>query len=205
MKVFLMRVSTLVPKGGGKYELGWKSSRGSVNAAKIADSTPHFAEMASPGSSFEGIWSEKTSSDRTKLFQASNRYAAKVLAHHKTYAELTGLSQLHSTLSQLEQKTAEAASHPESCVLSIGWGGGLIGKSAYLETEDESYRKILRQSPIYQRAIQTGLPFPKTRRVIFEGNQPASLPGLFCSKSLKNSFSAQVFACYYRRVSIREG
>jgi hypothetical protein len=31
--------------------------------------------------------------------------------------------------------------------------------------------------PIYQRAIQTGMPFPKTRRVVFEGNQPSSLPG----------------------------
>ena len=31
--------------------------------------------------------------------------------------------------------------------------------------------------PLYQRAIQTGMPFPKTRRVIFEDNQPASLPG----------------------------
>jgi hypothetical protein len=52
-----------------------------------------------------------------------------------------------------------------------------LGKSSYLETQDESYRKILRQVPFYQRAIQTGLPFPKTRRVVFEGNQPAALPG----------------------------
>jgi CRISPR-associated protein Csm5 len=52
-----------------------------------------------------------------------------------------------------------------------------LGKSSYLETQDESYRKILRQVPFYQRAIQTGLPFPKTRRVVFEGNQPATLPG----------------------------
>jgi len=53
----------------------------------------------------------------------------------------------------------------------------LLGKSAYLNTDDESYRKILRQIPLYSRAIQTGMPFPKTRRVIFEGSQPASLPG----------------------------
>ena len=38
-------------------------------------------------------------------------------------------------------------------------------------------RKILRSMPLYQRAIQTGMPFPKPRRVVFEGNQPASLPG----------------------------
>ena len=62
-------------------------------------------------------------------------------------------------------------------MLAIGWGGGLLGKSAWLNTGDDAYRKILRQMPLYHRAIQTGLPFPKTRRIVFEGNQPASLPG----------------------------
>jgi CRISPR-associated protein Csm5 len=133
--------------------------------------------MASEGTLFEGLWSNKTPSDRQKLFQSCNRYAAKLLSHHKAYAELAGLSQLQATLVDLEKKAAEAAGRSDACVLSIGWGGGLIGKSAYLETNDESYRKILRQTSYYQRAIQTGLPFPKTRRVIFQGNQPASLPG----------------------------
>jgi hypothetical protein len=30
---------------------------------------------------------------------------------------------------------------------------------------------------LYARAIQSGLPFPTTRRIVFLGNQPASLPG----------------------------
>jgi CRISPR-associated protein Csm5 len=30
---------------------------------------------------------------------------------------------------------------------------------------------------LYSRAIQTGLPFPKTRRVVFLENRPATLPG----------------------------
>jgi hypothetical protein len=67
--------------------------------------------------------------------------------------------------------------------LSIGWGGGLLGKSAYLNTGDDSYRKIVRQSPLLGRAVQTGMPFPKTRAVIFEGNQPASLPAGCCWRS----------------------
>jgi CRISPR-associated protein Csm5 len=177
MKVYLLRVSTLIPKGAGKYELGWKSARGSVSGARMPDSTPLFAEMASGGTAFEGSWREKTPSDRSKLFQAANRYAAQLLAHHKAYAELAGLSHLHATIVDLEKKAAEAAERPDVCMLSIGWGGGLIGKSAYLDTQDESYRKILRQTLFYQRAIQTGLPFPKTRRVVFQGDRPASLPG----------------------------
>jgi CRISPR-associated protein Csm5 len=173
MKVYLLRVSTLVAKGGGKHELGWKSQRGSTN--RMEDSTPLFAEMASPGTAFEGSWSNKAPQDRAKLFQASNRYAAKLLAHHKAYAELTGLSRLRATIESLEKRAAGLGEH--ACILSVGWGGGLLGKSSYVETEDESYRKIMRQVPVFQRVIQTGLPFPKTRKVIFEGNQPTSLPG----------------------------
>jgi len=177
MKVYLLRVATLVAKGGGKYELGWKASRMTVPGQKAGDSTPYFAEMAPSGTVFEGSWGEKSPSDRAKLFQASNRHTAKLLALHKSYAELTGLSDLRSTISNLEQKALESIDKQDECVVSIGWGGGLLGKSGYLATGDESYRRIMRQTSVYQRAIQTGMPFPKTRRVIFQGNRPASLPG----------------------------
>jgi len=56
MKIHLLRVSTLVPKGGGKYELGWKSHRGASNRAD--DSTPLFVEMATAGTMFDGFWRE---------------------------------------------------------------------------------------------------------------------------------------------------
>ena len=29
-------------------------------------------------------------------------------------------------------------------MLSLGWGGGLLGKSAWLDTENQEYREILR-------------------------------------------------------------
>jgi CRISPR-associated protein Csm5 len=133
--------------------------------------------MAAPGISFGGVWRERSVSDRTRLFQASNRYAGALIAKHKEYASWCGLSKLASTLGQLEARLEEITRRQDACLLSVGWGGGLLSKSAYLNTQDDSYRKILRQTPLYQRAIQTGLPFPKTRRVVFEGNQPASLPG----------------------------
>jgi CRISPR-associated protein Csm5 len=62
-------------------------------------------------------------------------------------------------------------------VLPIGWGGGLLSKTAFLDTREETYRDVLKQLPYYARAIQSNLPFPKTRRVIFLENQPATLPG----------------------------
>ncbi|MGH9557799.1 MAG: hypothetical protein ACRD30_01070 [Bryobacteraceae bacterium] len=177
MKVYLLRVSTLIARGAERFELGWKSSRGSHDSRRIEESTPIFAEMAGPGTAFEGVWRERSASDRARLFQASNRYAAGLIAHHKQYAETAGLTGLAETIAQLAARLGEVASRKDACLLSIGWGGGFFGKSAYLDTGDESYRKILRQMPLYQRAIQTGLPFPKTRRILFQSGQPVSLPG----------------------------
>ncbi len=175
MRVYLLRVSTLVARGQGKFELGWKSVRGSSDARHIDESTPLFAEMAVPGTTFEGAWSEQSQNDRSKFFQSANRYAAAQLAKHKQYAVSCGLTRLAATVEALETRLKEISQY--ACLLSIGWGGGMSSKIAYLDTENEAFRSVLRQFPLYQRAIQSGLPFPKTRRVIFEGNQPASLPG----------------------------
>src|SRR5258708_989890 len=126
MKIYLLRVATLVPRGGEKFELGWKRPGGSVESRRIEDSTPFFAEMAAPGGSFEGGWREKSISDRNKLFQAANRYAADLLARHKQYAQATGLAKLAANLTELETRVAELSSRQDACLLSIVWGGGLL-------------------------------------------------------------------------------
>lgn len=177
MKVYLLRVSTLIARGGGKVELGWKSVRGSTDSRKVDESTPLFAEMATPGTTFDGVWSERSAQDRTRLFQSANKYAAGQLAKHKQYAETAGLTRVGALVQALEERLKEIAASPNYCMLSIGWGGGLHSKVAYLDTEGSAYRSVLKQYPIYERALSTGLPFPKTRRVIFEGGQPSSLPG----------------------------
>lgn len=190
-KVYLIRVSTLQARGT-KLELGWKQSpRGAVEARKVDDSTPIFAEMAAPGTVFEGPWSERTyltqpdiartlnwsqSSSRARLFEAANRYAAALLTLHKEYAQSAGLATLLANLEQLEG-LLKVAQERDACLLALGWGGGLLGKSAWLDTKEENWRNLMKQVPLYSRALQTGLPFPKTRRVVFLGNQPATLPG----------------------------
>ncbi len=177
MKVYLLRVATLVARGAGRFELGWKSARGSVEPRRIEESTPIFAEMATPGTAFTGAWRERSAADRGKLFHAANQYASALIERHKQYAAWAGLPYLAATLGALEGRVKEIGERTDVCVLSIGWGGGMLGKSAYLNTQDESFRQILKHVPLYQKAIQTGMPFPKTRRVIFQQNYPASLPG----------------------------
>jgi CRISPR-associated protein Csm5 len=175
MKVYLVRVATLVARGAGRIELGWKSVRGSADPRHIDDSTPLFIEMAVPGTTFEGGWSEHNQSDRVRLFQAANKFAESQLASHSRYAESTGLTHLFETIHALQQRLETLASG-KGCLLSLGWGGGLLSKAA-ADPQSEEFRGVLRNYPFYQRALQTGLPMPKTRRVVFQQGQPAGLPG----------------------------
>lgn len=193
MKVYLLRTASLVARGQGKLELGWKAvGRGSVEPRRIDESSPQFCEMAAPGTVFEGNWTEsgffsmpetlralrwKEPVHGVMLTKAANQFARQALAIHRKYAGLIGLSQLDASLQALEAKLDEVESRPDACLLAMGWGAGFLSKVAQPDTEQESYRKLLRVLPYYSRAIQTGLPFPKTRRVVFLNGQPATLPG----------------------------
>jgi len=191
-KVYLLRTSTLVQRGSG-FELGWKTSpRGTVDGRRPDDGTPAFAEMAVPGTAFEGRWREDAFFGRPEilhalnwrefpgteqLLESANRYSAGLVAIHRQYAERAGLPVLRQSLDALAAQVADAQQQGRSCVLPLGWGGGFLTKVANTDTDGEGYREVLRQVGLYSRAIQAGLPFPKTRRVIFLENRPATLPG----------------------------
>ncbi len=193
LKLYLLRTSTLQARGTGRYELGWKQSpRGTVPGGQPGESTPVFAEMAAPGTTFEGLWREnaylaqpeiaralrwREPVDSARILAAANAYAARLLAIQKQYAGWAGLSILQRSIEQLEGRLAELNAAGRGCLLSLGWGSGLLSKTGWLETDNEAYRRALQQVPLYGKALATGLPFPKTRRIVFLGNQPATLPG----------------------------
>jgi CRISPR-associated protein Csm5 len=192
-RVFLTRVASLDTRQPGKPQLAWKvAGRGSVPPQRIAEATPVFAEMAIPGTIFSGDWNERTFFENqeltralgwrsvpeiTLLTEAANQYAAVQLQLHGTYAEMTGLSGLNQTLERLKSELEAAQTSPLTCLLCLGWGGGFLSKAAFLETERDAYRKILRAIPSIGKALRDNLPFPKTRRVVFAGGQPSALPG----------------------------
>jgi CRISPR-associated protein Csm5 len=192
MKVYLLRVSTLQARGGGKFETGWKvSPRGAVSGQKADDSTPVFAEMAEPGTVFEGGWTRNAFLETPEIarllhwkaggveeiLRSANDYAQAQLQAHAAYAATAGLPALGAAVEGLLERLGEVRQTGNSCLLSIGWGGGFFSKVSYLDTQDDAYRQVLRNLPFYSRAIQTGLPFPKTRRIVFLENRPATLPG----------------------------
>jgi len=190
LKIYLLRVSTLEPRGG-RFELAWKQApRGSVEARRVEESTPLFAEMAAPGTVFEGEWSENAYLSRPEIWRAlgwqqpvdtaallaaANAYAGGLLEIHRQYASRAGLTLLARNLEGVAARLP--ADGARACLLAIGWGSGLLAKTGWLETESEAWRQALAQSPLYARAIRPGLLFPKTRRIVFLNNQPATLPG----------------------------
>jgi CRISPR-associated protein Csm5 len=190
-KIYLVRVATLQARGGG-FAGGWKQSpRGAVDGSRPEDSTPAFVEMAPPGTAFSGDWKEniffaqpeirramrwQEGFDRTRIFQAANEFAGKLIAAHKQYAAWARLAPLERTITELEVRLEDARTNG-ACLLSLGWGGGLIGKSAWLDTANADYREILRRLSLYGNALSSNLPFPKTRKVVFMNNTPAALPG----------------------------
>jgi CRISPR-associated protein Csm5 len=87
------------------------------------------------------------------------------------------LPKVRASLDAIESRLNEIQGRDYACLLNIGWAGGFLSKAAFLDTESEDYRKLLGRLPYYERAIRTGMVFPKTRRIIFEQNQPSTLAG----------------------------
>ena len=178
-------------RGPQQYSLGWKQAgRGAADGKRPEDGTPTFAEMAAPGTSFEGIWRENAFLNREevrqvlhwsgpvtreRLFESANKYAEKQLDLHTQYAQWTGWK---PSLRQLPI-CGKNSSGPRARRMSARhWmGRGFLSKSSIIGANDEDYRSLLGSLPYYERAIKSGLPFPKTRRVIFLKNKPATLPG----------------------------
>ena len=191
-RVYLLRLSTLIARGPQQYTLGWKQTgRGAADANRPDSGTPTFAEMAAPGTAFEGIWRENAFLNneevrrslhwghpvtRGHLFESANRYAEKQLELHAQYAKWTGLDALGASVAALQKSLADARTNG-GCLLAIGWGAGFLSKSAAIGAAEEEQRKVLAALPFYERAIKTGMPFPKTRRVVFLKNKPSTLPG----------------------------
>jgi CRISPR-associated protein Csm5 len=201
-RVYLVRVASLAESRDAKtqsarpFSLVWKQARGgSVEARRVEDSTPVFAEMAPAGTVFDGTWIDRgfyrkgeirhvlrwrDVDLRKTMIEAANTYAARLLFEHRRFAAAAGLAGLDAALAALETSLAQAQAAGDRCLLNIGWGGGLLGKVAWPVSApgaEETHRRLLAAQSVWSRAIRTGMPFPKTRRVVFLQGQPSSLPG----------------------------
>ena len=192
-KIYLTRTASLDTRQPEKPQLVWKiSGRGSVPNQRIGESSAVFAEMANPGTSFEGTWIERNflkAEEFTRplgwrsvpnmdlLVNAANTYAAAQLEIHANYARVTGLVSLQQNVQKLRDQLAAVQSIPSTCILCLGWGNGFLAKTAYLGTDQPAYRKVLRSVPALNRSIHDGVVFPKTRRIVFGNGNNLTLPG----------------------------
>ena len=191
-RIYVIRVASIDTKLG-KPQLVWKvAGRGSVSAARVSDATASFAEMAVPGTAFSGGWDERKFLETTEatralgwrtppnvelLTGAANDFASAQLALHAAYAEVTGLGALAQTIDSLQKQLEAVRNQPLSCLLCIGWGSGFLSKAGFHGTDSPAYQKLLKLVPAIGRSLREGTPFPKTRRVVFQGGKPATLPG----------------------------
>ncbi|MBV9083209.1 MAG: type III-A CRISPR-associated RAMP protein Csm5, partial [Acidobacteriaceae bacterium] len=171
-KIYLSRVASLDTRQAGKIQLAWKvAGRGSVPPQRMMDSTPSFAEMAVPGTSFSGDWEERVfvESEHVRrdlgwrspvslesLVAGANEFAGAQLNLHARYADVTGMGALGQTVQRLKAQLEEARSSSLSCLLCVGWGGGFVSKAGFLDTEAASHRKVLRSIPGIGRSIREG-------------------------------------------------
>jgi CRISPR-associated protein Csm5 len=171
--------------------LGWKQSpRGAVDGARPEDSTPVFAEMAAPGTVFRRATGTKTfllgpevrrsvrwpeNLNRARFFEAANVYAAGLLTLQRQYASWAGMGLLDQSLEELEQRLAEARERAPACSRSVG--AAACPPRAPGSTPPTPTIATSCQFGIYNRALDSNLPFPKTRRIVFLNNRPATLPG----------------------------
>ena len=83
--------------------------------------------------------------------------------------------------SDVSQDLPPAAAPPGAAAASANPGvsspGSKDQSAAPKDQDGEQYNQILRNVPLYRKAIDSGMPFPKTRRIVFQENKPASLPG----------------------------
>lgn len=191
-KIYLTRTATLVDRGG-RLELGWKlAPRGTIEGRRVSDATPLLAEMAIPGTVFEGTLAQPAFFNQTETLRALNwkespgplRYAAaanalaaRILSSQRKWAELAGLASVLRSIDILEQRRRDLESSATGCLVCLGWGTGYLAKAAEPDAAQPDAARALKALPVTAAPARSGLPFPKTRRVVFSGEQPATLPG----------------------------
>jgi CRISPR-associated protein Csm5 len=194
-KVHLTRTAAVESAGGGQFRLAWRQSpRGWLDSRRVEESTATFAEMAPAGAVFEGRFAEsgfyrtpEVAADLSwpkesmlpKIVAAANAFARRQLELHAEFAARGGLAALRESIAAVTRTVGEVEARG-SCVVCLGWGTGMLAKCPWLVRDPAAAAPVLAASVLYGRAIRPGTPFPKSRRIVFIGNQPAALPG-WCS------------------------
>jgi hypothetical protein len=130
--------------------------------------------MAEPGSFFEG---HLRTANFSEISSGANASTEVVLASHRRYAETAGLRRVAAAVENLQSELARAREGSAACVLPLGQAAGFLSKTVLPERLDGERRQVLRRVSALEGAVRTGLPFPKTRRVVYEGGEPSTLAG----------------------------
>ncbi len=188
-----VHVLSLTSTNGTSY--GWKNLRTGHKEKDFRRSTPIYAEMIKPGTEVYGalrldrflledqqaervLGFKKYGLTRSQIATWANVYAKRRLERERDFLEKCDDGQLFFVLEEhkkLLTEVEEASSNAEQStfLLRLGWGSGWQSMTGdYLEGD------ILNQIRRIFGLGKRGFPiFPKTRKIVFDGDRPAFLSG----------------------------
>ena len=198
LDLYRLFILNLTDPGGGRY--GWRNVPRRRSFSDIREATPVYAEMLRPGT--QGVLSlrldrflldderaerELHFSDKLSLEQLArwaNRHARYLLEREQAFLEQCddgGLQRLLNSIDRLLQ-LIPAKDTPEEgkrFLLRLGWSSGWRSMTGdYLE--EENLNEIRKKYGLnYDRnKNQLRFPvFPKTRKIVFDGEEPSWLAG----------------------------
>ncbi len=182
-------ILNLKDKEGAYY--GWRDLRSRRSLHDMREVTPIFAEMLKPGSRssfrmkldsflfqhnlFTGT--HKTPLSYPELATWCNAYAKRHINEERKFYEELDSKQLYPVLEALDRLEAAIppkSDSPHAFLLRTSWGGGWNSMTGrFLPKSD--FNKIRDKMP--RDFGYPEMPFPKTRRIVFENQRPQTLTG----------------------------
>lgn len=177
-KIYQLRVASPVRRGNDVV-FTWKQGS-------------KFAEMAAPGATFEGTFDPNTfltqseiaagfrwgSESVESLMETANQGSIRLLEAQANYLRRLNLTKVVEETRRALDRAQSLAGTGRGCVLQLGWATGMPAKSATADPGAGAHRAILENTGFYGSALKSGLPFPKSRKIVFANGQAASLPGM---------------------------
>lgn len=164
---------------------GWKDFRKRRAVTNHSQATPSFVEVLEKGTNIEGVcigvdaflfkeeikkeigFNNEQQKDITDFAKICNEFAKELIEEEKLFYQNYGFKELFSFYGELEKKIPVN----DAFLVHLGWGSGWRGMTVGTLLDFNLLKELRRQFRIGK--TEPFIPeFPKTRKIVFENNQP---------------------------------
>ena len=180
IRIYLSRVMSCKEK-----EYRWKQlGRGGTNTSESRNATPIFFEALRPGAKLTGYlklddFILKTETDSMlgirdmipieQIVQTCNRFSQRHLEREEIFFQSVGFQDLQKEIKKIRTMKLDK----NEFLLHVGWGAGYESKAIGNFLDDELFSEIKKE----WRMGRKGMPFPKTRKIVFEDDNAKTETG----------------------------